>query len=269
MVADPLDSTRTGFTLIELSIVLVIIGLIVGGVLAGQDLIKAAELRSIIRELEQFNTSVMTFQTKYDALPGDMRDAESIWGSDVSCPNTPTNSTPKQATCNGNGDGRIGYYGDDFDFTQSPEMFRFWQQLGNADLVAGRYSGVTGPTDPNFDAEVGINVPESHGRARAGYTLLFFHTVNTLDNFIAYNSHLYQFGYDTQWQTYAPVFTPGEMLNFDQKIDDGRPGTGLVTSHPPHWALESNCATSNNAAVATYNAAFPGVACGVVVIAPF
>ncbi len=61
-----------GFTLIELSIVLVIIGLLVGGVLVGQDLIKAAETRAQISQIEKYNSAVNTFRIKFNAIPGDM-----------------------------------------------------------------------------------------------------------------------------------------------------------------------------------------------------
>jgi prepilin-type N-terminal cleavage/methylation domain-containing protein len=54
-----------GFTLIELSIVLVIIALIVGGVLVGKDLISAAYVRAQITQIERFNTAVNTFYGKY------------------------------------------------------------------------------------------------------------------------------------------------------------------------------------------------------------
>jgi prepilin-type N-terminal cleavage/methylation domain-containing protein len=64
--------TRSGFTLIELSIVLVIIGLIAGGVLVGRDLIEAARIRQQITEIEQFKTAVNTFRIKYNGLPGDL-----------------------------------------------------------------------------------------------------------------------------------------------------------------------------------------------------
>src|ERR1700685_2558728 len=63
---------RGGFTLIEMSIVLVVIGLVVGGVLVGQDLIRAAYVRAQITQIEKFNTAVNTFYGKYQALPGDM-----------------------------------------------------------------------------------------------------------------------------------------------------------------------------------------------------
>src|ERR1017187_6744999 len=65
-----------GFTLIELSIVLVVIGLIVGGVLVGQDLIKAAQVRAEVTQLEKFNSAVNTFRVKYAYLPGDIPDPD-------------------------------------------------------------------------------------------------------------------------------------------------------------------------------------------------
>lgn len=65
---------RRGFTLIEMSIVLVIIGLIVGGVLVGQTLISAAVIRAQITQIERFNTAVNTFRGKYSYLPGDIPD---------------------------------------------------------------------------------------------------------------------------------------------------------------------------------------------------
>ena len=65
-----------GFTLIELSIVLVIIGLIVGGVLVGQDLIQASKERALVTEKEQFEQGVFAFKLKYNALPGDLPTAK-------------------------------------------------------------------------------------------------------------------------------------------------------------------------------------------------
>ena len=67
-------SHKAGFTLIELSIVLVVIGLIVGGILVGQDLIKAAEVRAQIGQINEYNTAVNTFRGKYGYLPGDIPD---------------------------------------------------------------------------------------------------------------------------------------------------------------------------------------------------
>jgi prepilin-type N-terminal cleavage/methylation domain-containing protein len=61
-----------GFTLVELSIVLVIIGLIIGGVLVGQDMIKAAEIRSTVSQIQSYDTAANTFRDKYEYVPGDV-----------------------------------------------------------------------------------------------------------------------------------------------------------------------------------------------------
>jgi prepilin-type N-terminal cleavage/methylation domain-containing protein len=71
--------SHVGFTLIELSIVLVIIGLIVGGVMVGKDLIKSAEIRKSINSLEQVNTAVNTFKMKYGCVPGDCTNTTSLF----------------------------------------------------------------------------------------------------------------------------------------------------------------------------------------------
>ena len=91
-----------GFTLVELSIVLVILGLLVGGVLSGQSLIRAAELRSITAQQQRFVTSINAFRDKYFALPGDMTNAQSFWGVANATPSTcySTAGTGTQ-TCNG------------------------------------------------------------------------------------------------------------------------------------------------------------------------
>jgi prepilin-type N-terminal cleavage/methylation domain-containing protein len=63
---------RAGFTLIEMAIVLVIIGLIAGAVVVGQDLMRAAGVRATISQIEKYNTAVNTFREKYGYLPGDI-----------------------------------------------------------------------------------------------------------------------------------------------------------------------------------------------------
>ena len=65
---------KHGFTLIELSIVLVIIGLVTGSVLVGRDLIRASEVRAQITQIEKYQTAVNTFKGKYGYLPGDIPD---------------------------------------------------------------------------------------------------------------------------------------------------------------------------------------------------
>src|SRR5580693_9186033 len=97
------SSLTAGFTLIELSIVLVIIGLIIGGVLVGQDLINAAQARAIITDIERFNTAANTFESKYGCLPGDCVNATNFFGTDANCGiDWFQLATYTTKTCNGN-----------------------------------------------------------------------------------------------------------------------------------------------------------------------
>ena len=90
---------QAGFTLVELAIVLVIIGLIVGGVLVGQDLIKAATMRKAITEINEVEAGVGTFRAKYNDLPGDLKNPGSYFAA-------VTNANPAVLGL-GNGDGLI------------------------------------------------------------------------------------------------------------------------------------------------------------------
>jgi prepilin-type N-terminal cleavage/methylation domain-containing protein len=60
-----------GFTLVELSIVIVVIGLIIGVVTAGQSLVRQAQIRSVLNDVNKYKTAWNAFKLQYDALPGD------------------------------------------------------------------------------------------------------------------------------------------------------------------------------------------------------
>lgn len=139
------------FTLIELAIVLVIIGLLVGGILVGNDLIRAAERRSTVAQLQTFIAATNAFRTKYDCLPGDCLKATQFFGqAPDDCGAGVMITSPRTVTCNGDGDGYIGnrlcnaggYQCDVISNGTYAENWAFWQQLGNAELLAERYTGV-------------------------------------------------------------------------------------------------------------------------------
>lgn len=130
------------FSLVELSIVLVILGLLVGGLLAGQSLIRAAELRKLTTSVNRYQTAMHAFRDKYFALPGDMANATRFWdvaggdgtGIDSTCYST---ASTDAKTCNGNGDGVI----NDTLAAVAGEPGRAWQQLANAGMLEGSYNG--------------------------------------------------------------------------------------------------------------------------------
>ncbi len=119
-----------GFTLVELSMVLVLIGLIIAGVVGGRSLVQQAKLRSVISDIEKFDTAYNTFRLEFNALPGDMRNASSYWSGILG-----GNGNKQIVTSSNSGNGHDGEY------------FYFWVHLGqNASrLLPAPYnsSGVT------------------------------------------------------------------------------------------------------------------------------
>jgi prepilin-type N-terminal cleavage/methylation domain-containing protein len=124
-----------GFTLIELSIVLVIIGLVVGGVLVGQNLIAAAGVRATISQIEKYQTAVKTFQDKYGALPGDMNAATASQFGFVARGVWP-------GTGDGNGiiEGEYGAAPENGGWIEMGETTLFWVDLSMANLIDGSFN---------------------------------------------------------------------------------------------------------------------------------
>lgn len=238
---------RNGFSLVELSIVLVILGLLVGGILAGRSLIRAAELRSVASDVQRYRTAAYSFRDKYFTLPGDMPNATSIWGAldgndglDVDCTELPSTGL---TTCNGNGDGRISGVGTTYYY----ESFRFWHHLANAGLVEGRYTGMTG-TGSGIHCVIGTNCPGSR-IAQAGFGILYYATTAN-GQFVAPHAHQLIFG--GQHASSPPIraiIRAEEAWNIDSKMDDGQPATGSVTT--ANATARPDC-TSNDTLASAY-----------------
>lgn len=265
-------SSRQGFTLLELSIVIVVIALIIGGIMAGDSLTRAGKLQAVMSDISRYQQAIQNFKDKYHELPGDMPNAESFWGSDASCPNTTSNTVLKTATCNGDGNGTIG--GCESGTTcNAPtniyEWFRAWQQLADAGMIDGAYSGVLGPLGSQ-NAVVGTNVPASKMK-NVGYTLRYFKDSAGDGNYYpgAYG-HIIHFGLESDANyTYYPILTAAEALNIDTKQDDGLPAYGKVMAQPPSNAKVPNCTTSATPASASYNTSYSYDACSLIFVLPF
>jgi prepilin-type N-terminal cleavage/methylation domain-containing protein len=261
---------RKGFTLIEMSMVLVIIGLIIGGIMVGRDLIRASQLRSVSTDVARYTQAIIDFREKYQALPGDFTGAQALWGTPSvgSCPTATNNGTtdPVTATCNGNGDGVIGAPAGpswpNNGSLNSYEFFLAWKHLANAGFVDGNYTGVTGPAS-SYNSVVGVNVPASQIPG-AGYTLFYAYLPNgsSLDypNIVG---HVLQFGSASSvyYNTSNAALTPTEALSIDTKLDDGLPAYGNVRSPNQNQSGNANCVTSNTASQATYYTTYNGIAC--------
>lgn len=130
--------SSSGFTLVELAIVLVIIGLIIGGVLVGQDMIKSAEIRSTISQYSGYQAAVMVFEDKYADMPGDINQQKAIEFGFY-------DRSSVAATGNGDGNGLISDCGFSTGqgITQSCETLLFWRDLNTANLLDGYFQLAT------------------------------------------------------------------------------------------------------------------------------
>jgi len=122
---------QDGFTLVELAVVLLIIGLIVGGILRGQELITSAQLNSVQTDANKIRTAVNTFRDKFVALPGDIANPGDL--IDLSSSSlTGFSSGGANGAVGGNGDGRIT--GDRLD--AGTEAVQAWAHLGASGLLS-------------------------------------------------------------------------------------------------------------------------------------
>ena len=114
---------QTGFTLVEIAIVLVIVGLLIGGVLKGQEMITNAKLKRIESDNAGIAAAMFSYQDRYTQLPGDDDDAQNRF------------EIYTASTDNGNGDGVID--GNWTPAAATDETAKFWKHLRAAGLVPG------------------------------------------------------------------------------------------------------------------------------------
>jgi prepilin-type N-terminal cleavage/methylation domain-containing protein len=250
MQTDHLDNAQGGFTLIELSFVLVIIGMILGGVLIGQELIEAAKIRSAIAQIESFNTAINLFRNKYDTLPGDVPPAKAAaWGL----------QSRSGAAGHGDGNSLIESCGWNRATTAAGcESILFWMDLSTADLIDGAYNLASDAFLANLpSAQLPLYFPASKIGGGNYITVAsenssFFWppkgstwfiiagldgTANAIGDYMAH-----------------PAMTPVQLYAIDQKVDDSMPYTGKVRAIVPSPSLYNqfgNC--TDNSVPQKYN----------------
>lgn len=233
-------STRNkqgGFTLIEIAIVLVIIGLLLGGVMKGQELINTARVRSLNNNIDGITSAWFSFQDRYRAFPGDYTQATV---------NLPT--VPSGTIANGDGNGLVGLTGT----TDSPaERANVWLHLQAAGYITGAFDGnniVVGAFNCNLttcpDNGFGQGMVVSRGTLQQTP------------------------GGSPAHELLSGRAIPSDVLaELDRKIDDGTPSAGAVQlgTSSTGWGSASEiaaCQASGN--VDAYNMQAPSDNCAAV-----
>ena len=252
-----LHSRSHGFTLVELSIVLVILGLLVGGVMVGQNLLRGSEIANIVKDKNKYVSAIVTFRDKYNGLPGDISNASQIWGAAAAPPAACialTTNIGGKLTCDGNSNGRIAAVNNSEDY----ERHRAWQHLMNAGLVGGNFSGVAGAAGP-LNSVPGENCPQG---ALAGTCWVIAHmgaVSNSANWFDGIYDHVLFIGRESTTGPHTAFLSPEDAWAFDKKYDDGSPATGTLVAR----VSDTNCqsATVSTDLTATYKASSKQVAC--------
>lgn len=210
-----MKNKQSAFSLVELSIVLVIIGLIVAGTLGGRELIAAAKLNAVIKELRTYDSAVVLFKEKYRYYPGDISSSlASRFGS----------------SGGGNGDWLIGSTA-----VTAAESYRAFEHLMRAGLIEGQFTGVAGS-----GAKIGVNVPKSAYKDTATY--YFYGNSSPLwSNYPRGNSLVLSGTSGNGWDDYKVAVK--DAYNIDVKIDDAKPYTGYLVTYSH---VDGDCVAAGN-----------------------
>lgn len=227
---------KSAFSLIELSIVLIIIGLLIAGVTGGASLIKSSELRSVMTEARSWAIAVNSFYNQFDALPGDY-------------------STALVASTAGDADETIEYYNG----SSIEEGRNAWVHLKHAGILDSTVlSGATSAADISSAPTFGADVPKSKIKA-SGWDF-DYDTTNSRNVVILTNTITGGVTYDLVndgSNSYASAaLTPTDASSLDSKFDDGVGNTGKImgvnTSTTCHSSGVYVFATSTKACAVSY-----------------
>lgn len=236
-------NTQKGFTLVELAIVMTIIGLLIGGILKGQELMQNARVTSTIAQVRAYEAATTTFRDKYDSIPGDMANAQNrIPGCNANC-------APLAASA-GNSIIGAANWGAGTNYAsqataavtappnaEAHETQLYWAHMLLADLI----SGVTNAAINNQTPALG----ETHPSAKIGGGFVVGFADGTVPPGAPAGTGpagmvlaLVQ-GPATNLSNAAGVqpLTPTRAAQIDRKMDDGRPAGGFVQA----YGVQASC----------------------------
>ena len=226
---------QNGFTMVELAVVIILIGLLTSGIFWGLQLLKTSRLSATHVHAKIYAHALKEFIQKYDALPGDMANARTRLNA---CANSLAG-----ACGNGNGNGVIGRTDQDIFYAAPPgsgeedETTLFWYHLQAADFIEDIL--LSSPLDGN--ALWGENHPKAP--AGGGYH------IRSMGGLVAGPGNENMKGVFLRWQATPYVnantnegysATPADAFYIDNKFDDGNPLAGPVQARGTGQGLTGN-----------------------------
>lgn len=238
-----------GYSIIEISIALIVLALIFAGIATASSFIEQSLLRSVISDVNRFHASIDGFKDAYSYYPGDYPNAYRRWGAGSP---TCTNSSGFATSCNGDGDGKIEFASGN---NAPVEDLLVWRHLTASGFLMGIYSGTTNGGSARF-AE-GINSPKS-GFESATYS--FHDLISTQYGFLGKVTHYGTVGAGTEnIPSYGSV-SASEAYYIDSTIDDGKASSGNVIALRAN-DVGSGCVDNPLASSPTYDFSTNNKAC--------
>ena len=201
-----------GFSLVELAIALLVMGLILGGILKGQELIESARLKTILTQVNEYRVATSIFVERYGYLPGDYNRAEEYISPDLK---------------NGDGDGIISGPGLSLG-NSDHESLSFWSHLAAANLIS---------LDKQTGSGEGIFGHDAPATKLGGGFTIEYGAFNT-------TKHWFVVGQKNGNAGNGALLTPLQAMSLDQKIDSGNPKNGQVRAKDGVNAAQK-CLTEN------------------------
>ena len=214
--------SKSGLSLVELSIVLVIFGLLISAIAYGMHLVQQAKMMKVGQEFKKYSQMMHGFYGIYREYPGLMRTAFSRWGTKCAA----TAAECDCFVCDAWGE----YYGFSSSNTGTQDTIKVWVHLWLAGFLDREMKMLTGGS---YDVEVGTHVPPSVFHRRSGFWMddgmLRYGLSGSNPKVFTNKEHVMVLGHKAPsgW-TWHPLFTPTEAMYLDRKISDGNALTGKL-----------------------------------------
>jgi prepilin-type N-terminal cleavage/methylation domain-containing protein len=198
---------RSGFSLVEMSMVITIVGVLAGAVVGGIKVVDNVQTKAAVGDMMEIVKAIQAFEDKYNALPGDIANMHSNFSA------APMNDTD----INGNGNGIL----------DGNEVYYFWYHLSIAGLYPINFAiNADGTLTANQDnitaSQTSVGTVPPGPKTLARYRVSNDTTRGLVIDYSAYS------GNTATRSEHYPLFTPQELSEIDERMDDGDPATGVI-----------------------------------------